>query len=131
MNRQTQASDPFYHTSRWQKLRASVLRRDGYQCQWSKRYSPFAKEATLVHHIFPRQWWPEYQYESWNLISLSKSAHEQMHSRGTDLLSEKGMDLLIRTARKRGMDLKKEMEKYESKTSASNGMESVHRSRSS
>ena len=54
-----------------------------------------------------------------------------MHSRGTDLLSEKGMDLLIRTARKRGMDLKKEMEKYESKTSASNGMESVHRSRSS
>lgn len=93
----------FYLTPRWQRLRAAVMRRDKYTCQWSKKYSPFPVQAEIVHHIFPRQWFPEYQYEPWNLISLSKAAHNKMHNRDGETLTATGLELLRSTARKRNM----------------------------
>ena len=56
-------TDPFYRTKRWERLRAAVLRRDGYMCQASRRYGKRV-EATTVHHIFPRDEFPEYQWEA-------------------------------------------------------------------
>lgn len=96
--------DPFYKSRRWQKLREIVLRRDGYQCQIARRYGRQVK-AEVVHHIFPRKDYPEYQYCSWNLISLSSEAHNKLHDRMTDTLTEEGMQLLKRTARKRGIEI--------------------------
>ena len=95
-------TDAFYLSKRWERLRAAVLRRDGYRCQESKRYGK-VREATTVHHIFPRDAYPEYEWEAWNLISLSGEAHNSMHDRNTGALTDKGRELMTRTARKRGI----------------------------
>lgn len=59
----------------------------------------------MVHHVFPREQYPEYQWEPWNLISLSAEAHNEMHDRNTGSLTDKGQELLKRVARKRNMKL--------------------------
>ena len=94
--------DPFYKTAKWCRIRSRVLRRDGYMCQISKRYGK-RRQADTVHHIFPRDKYPEYQYADWNLIALSSSVHDTLHDRVTGELSAKGMELLRRTARQRGI----------------------------
>lgn len=68
-------------------------------CQLSKRLGKQV-EATTVHHIFPRSRFPEYQYSDWNLISLSASAHNSLHIRDTEELTDAGKELLRRTCRK-------------------------------
>lgn len=85
------------------------MRRDEFMCQDAKRYGRMIP-ADLVHHIFPRDIFPEYQWEPWNLIALSNKAHEEMHFRMSRELTDKGKELLTRTARKRGMNLQ-EIEK--------------------
>ena len=92
----------FYETRRWKKLRQAVLRRDGYLCRISSRYGKRI-EATTVHHIFPRDEYPELQWEPWNLISVSTAAHNAMHDRNTGELTNEGRILQERTARRRGM----------------------------
>lgn len=94
----------FYKTKRWEKKRAAVLRRDGYMCRISKRYGK-RREASTVHHIFPAEYFPEYIWESWNLISLCADEHNRMHDRKTHELTEYGKKLLRRTARARGMEI--------------------------
>lgn len=97
-------ADPFYKSKRWQRKRAAILRRDGYVCQISKRYGKMV-EATTVHHIFPREDFPEYAFEDWNLISVSDKVHNELHDRNTGKLTEKGLDLMRKTARKRGISV--------------------------
>lgn len=97
-------ADPFYKSRRWERLRAGVLRRDGYMCQWSKRFGK-RTEATTVHHVFPRDAYPEYQWEPWNLVSLAGDVHDQMHDRQTGELTEKGAELLRRVARWNGIEV--------------------------
>ena len=96
------AADLFYKSARWQRLRAMVLRRDGYQCQVTKRYGRRV-EATTVHHVFPREEFPEYQWEPWNLISLAGDVHDEMHDRQSGALTAKGVELLKRVARREGV----------------------------
>lgn len=97
-------TDPFYSTGRWKHLRQAILRRDSYQCQMSKREKFLPDPATVVHHILPREIFPEFQWSPWNLISLSAAAHNRMHDRETDRLTREGINLAMKTARKRGMD---------------------------
>ena len=98
------SADPFYKSSRWRRLRESVMRRDGYMCQESRRYGKRA-EATTVHHVFPRDAYPEYQWEAWNLISLAGDVHDQMHDRQTGELTDRGRELLRRVARRQGIEV--------------------------
>ena len=91
--------DPFYKSVKWTKKREKILRRDGYMCQYFKRYGRM-KQADTVHHIFPRELYPEYEWEDWNLIALSNEAHNRMHDRETHALTRDGMVLLMRTARR-------------------------------
>ena len=93
-----------YDTAKWEHIRKSVLRRDGYRCQECKRYGK-AVSADHVHHIFPYEHYPEYVFAPWNLISLCRSCHNSMHDRDTHELSEKGVQLLERTRRKAGVPL--------------------------
>lgn len=93
-----------YHSKRWERLRASVLRRDGYLCQESLRYGKRV-QANTVHHIFPAKKYPEYIWQPWNLISLSSAAHNAMHVRDSEELTDVGMALLIRTARRVGVEI--------------------------
>ena len=62
-------------------------------------------EANTVHHIFPVSKYPEYQWCEWNLISLSREAHNRMHIRETDELTEDGLRLMRRTARKENITI--------------------------
>ena len=96
--------DKFYHSKRWERKRAFILRRDGYKCQISKRYGK-AVPATTVHHIFPREDYPQYQWKDWNLISVSTEVHNRLHYRQTQTLTEEGLKLKERTARIRGLAL--------------------------
>ena len=63
--------------------------------------------AVTVHHIFPRSEYPEYQWEEWNLISLSWSAHNMMHIRDTDKLTDRGELLRQQVAKEQGIDTEK------------------------
>lgn len=94
----------FYNSKKWERKRAAVLRRDGYMCRQSKRYGKRIP-ATTVHHIFPREHFPEYSLAGWNLISLCAEEHNKMHDRATHELTEYGMELLRRTARQQGIEL--------------------------
>ena len=88
--------DSFYKSKRWLALRERVLRRDKYMCQMSKRYGKRV-DAEIVHHIWPRDQHPEYQYCLWNLISLTKAEHEKLHDRTSQQLTDSGESLRRRT----------------------------------
>ena len=85
-----------YKARRWERLRAQVMRRDGYRCQLSKRFGK-AVPADLVHHIYPVDEFPEYAFAPWNLISVSRAAHNKLHDRDSDKLTAEGVALMRRT----------------------------------
>ena len=85
-----------YKARRWERLRAQVMRRDGYRCQLAKRYGK-AVPAELVHHIYPVDEFPEYAFEPWNLIAVSRAAHNKLHDRDSDKLTPEGVALMRRT----------------------------------
>lgn len=91
-----------YEGKKWLHLRGVVLRRDGYQDQYLKRLGKMVP-ADRVHHIFPAEEYPEYQWCAWNLISLSKQSHNKMHDRENNDLTYEGLLLMQRTARKNGI----------------------------
>lgn len=78
-----------YNSKRWKDKRAAVLRRYGYLCQESLRYGK-RREATMVHHVWPVQDYPEYAWCDWNLLPLSNEQHERMHDRSTGELTALG-----------------------------------------
>ena len=82
----------FLHSAKWKRKRDSILRRDDYTCQLCKRYGKM-KSAHSVHHIFPWEFYPEYIYENWNLISLCKDCHNRMHDRTSHAITEEGRRL--------------------------------------
>lgn len=104
-----EGQDGFYKSKRWKSKRAAILRRDGYMCQLSKRYGKRIP-ANTVHHIFPRDKFPEYSLANWNLISVSHEMHNELHDRGTGELTSKGRELLARTARKNNISIEEEEE---------------------
>lgn len=93
-----------YKEPRWVELRKRILKRDRYIDQYQKRYGKF-KNADIVHHIFPVEDFPEYQYCEWNLISISKSTHNMLHDRESNKLTDIGKELLVRTARRNRIDI--------------------------
>ena len=97
-------TDPFYLSPRWKRLRAQILRRDGYRCRIAARYG-IARQADTVHHIFPRNKFPQYEWEPWNLISVSRKAHMMLHDRNNNELTAEGRALLFRTAAARGITI--------------------------
>ena len=96
---QMKQTDPFYKSTRWKKKREHILRRDKYLCQQSKRYGKL-KPAETVHHIFPREDYPEYAWCDWNLISLCQDEHNKLHDRASHQLTAAGRELMERTARR-------------------------------
>lgn len=85
-----------YHSRRWARLRARILREAGYRCQYSKRFGKRV-EATHVHHIWPAEDFPQFAWCGWNLIALSQEAHNAMHDRSTGKLTAVGESLRRRT----------------------------------
>jgi len=85
-----------YHSPRWKRKRARILKQCGYMCQESKRYGKRI-DADTVHHIFPSNDYPEYAWCDWNLIALSHETHNKMHDRTTNQLTVLGEELRKRT----------------------------------
>ena len=71
-----------YYGTKWKRKRKRILRLDGYICQISKRYGR-TEEATVVHHIYPADEYPEWAWEDWNLISVSLATHNKLENRKT------------------------------------------------
>lgn len=79
-----------YKGWRWKHLRQSILRRDRYQCRECRRYG-LAVNATVVHHAYPAEDFPEFAWCSWNLLSLCSACHNAMHDRETGALTDRGL----------------------------------------
>lgn len=97
-------ADPFYKTKKWERIRATALKRDGYMCQCCKAKNQMIS-AECVHHIFPKDTYIDYQYELWNLMSLCNNCHDEMHNHYTGELSKKGMLFLRSLAAVRGIPI--------------------------
>lgn len=84
-----------YKSTKWKKVREQVLRLDHYECQRcnlnmfdSKDVKKITK-ATLVHHIYLAEDYPEYKYSIYvnskrNLVSLCFDCHEIIHGRKSE-----------------------------------------------
>lgn len=96
--------------ARWDRMRASILKRDNYLDQVAKRYGKRI-EAQQVHHIFPREYFPEYIWQPWNMVSVSTATHNKLHDRDGHKLTAAGWELLSRTARKQGINISEDLRK--------------------
>ena len=81
---------------KWKKLRKRILRLDGYVCQIDKRFG-ITTQAKTVHHIYPVKEYPEYQWCTWNLISVSNANHNKLENRNTGELTKLGKQLMNMT----------------------------------
>lgn len=98
------STNPFYNSKRWRHLREVILRRDGFTDQLELRDGNRV-DAETVHHIFPLEKYPQYKWQPWNLVSVSRQTHELLHNRITGELSAAGEQLLMETASKRGIKI--------------------------
>lgn len=81
-----------YKSTRWKEKRKRILSRDKYLCRNCVRYGKY-KTADTVHHMKPAEFYPQYIYCNWNLISLCNKCHNAMHDRDTHELTELGRKL--------------------------------------
>lgn len=88
----------------WERKRAAILRRDGYLSQIAARYGRNVP-ADTVHHILPVEFFPQYMYTNWNLITVTRSEHNSLHERDTRRLTDAGLDLARRTAARHGLNM--------------------------
>ena len=83
-SRQRDANQPWrawYKTSRWQKLRLKILKRDGYTCQATGvmlvgKYP--AADSPVVDHKHPHRGDADLFWDERNLQALSKEYHDKV-----------------------------------------------------
>ena len=85
-----------YGSTRWKKKRQHISRLDGYKDVLAARYGR-AEAATIVHHIYPAELYPEYAWCDWNLISVSMGTHNKLENRTSGELTEAGRRLMAKT----------------------------------
>ena len=98
-------SDEFIWSEQWRRKAHSILRRDGYIDQYILKTTGRMIEANLVHHILPRDEYPQYAMEDWNLISLNKRTHSRIIHTIKGKLTNEGRKLMMETAFKQGIKL--------------------------
>ena len=98
-------SDEFIWSEQWRRKAHSILRRDGYIDQYILKTTGRMIEANLVHHILPRDEFPQYAMEDWNLISLNKRTHSRIIHTIKGKLTNEGRKLMMETAFKQGIKL--------------------------
>ena len=98
-----------YGSSKWKHKRERILRLDNYLCQVARMYGK-REPACIVHHIYPAKEYPQYQWETWNLISVSHKGHELLEDRHTGELTPLGLALQKRTVP--GVDWRKQRKSF-------------------
>lgn len=101
MNKQTNL-DP----NVWEIKRKNILNRDGHIDQYIKRTTGRTVPANIVHHILPKEKYPQYAYDDWNLISVSLNTHRKiLHNMRNGELTKEGKKLMMETAYMNGVHL--------------------------
>jgi 5-methylcytosine-specific restriction enzyme A len=66
-------------TTRWNKLRRHILRRDGYLCQRClNKFQLLNSNELQAHHIKSRKNYPELVFEERNILTLCKTCNLQL-----------------------------------------------------
>ncbi len=96
-----------YKGRRWKAKRAYILSKDNYLDVVALRFWNREEEATIVHHIYPAEEYPEFRYCDWNLISVSRRTHRLLENPYTNDLTDLGRTLMKNTVP--GVDWRKKM----------------------
>lgn len=75
------ARKSFYNSKSWQEVRAHVLHRANYECEWCKGEGRVTTEGLEVDHIEELQDRPDLKLEPDNLRVLCKACHNKRHQR--------------------------------------------------
>lgn len=98
--------DSFYDSKKWKEKRKHILLRDRWTDQVALR-DGMKIEANTVHHILPREEYPQYAWEDWNLISVSQETHKKrLHEKYTGKLTKLGKRLMNEVALAQRIPLK-------------------------
>lgn len=97
--------DEFIWSEQWRHKSHSIMRRDGYIDQYILKTTGRTIPAEVVHHILPRDEFPQYAMEDWNLISLSRRTHNKIIHTIKGKLTNEGRKLMMETAFKQGIKL--------------------------
>lgn len=96
----------FYDSKRWKEKRKHILLRDKWIDQVALR-DGVKIEANTVHHILPREEYPQYELCDWNLISVSTDTHKKrLHEKYSGKLTKLGKSLMYETAAAQNIPLK-------------------------
>ena len=101
-------NEKIYTSGKWRKLAARVLSYYNYQDQVKKRFGKMV-QAEMVHHALPAEDFPEYFFETKNLVPVSRSTHRGLHN-DDGTLTAAGIDVARRAARKIGVDVSEYLE---------------------
>ncbi|MFD4058825.1 HNH endonuclease [Streptomyces californicus] len=70
-------------TTRWKKKRLSIIKRDNAHCQRCViKYNIINNQSLTVHHIKPRNQYPELMFDDTNLITLCQTCNGQLGTSG-------------------------------------------------
>lgn len=96
-----------YNSKKWYEKRKHILIRDKWLDQVALM-DGVRLEADTVHHILPKEDFPEYQWCDWNLISVNgRITHKgRLHEKFTGKLTKLGKKLMRQTAQLHGVKLK-------------------------
>ena len=98
-------TDEFLRSEQWTRKARAILRRDNYMDQWILKTTGRMVPAELVHHCLPREEFPQYAMEDWNLIALSRKTHNKIIHTIKGKLTNEGRKLMYETAFKNDIKL--------------------------
>ena len=98
-------SDEFIWSKQWREKSHKILRRDRYLDQYVLKTENRMIPADMVHHILPREDFPQYAMEDWNLISVSKRTHNKILHTIKGKLTRAGKALMYETAWRNGIKM--------------------------
>ena len=98
-------TDEFLRSEQWTRKARAILRRDNYMDQWILKTTGRMVPAELVHHCLPREDFPQYALEDWNLIALSRKTHNKIIHTIKGKLTNEGRKLMYETAFKNDIKL--------------------------
>ena len=98
-------SDQFIWSEKWREKSQKVLRRDNYLDQYILQNENRVIPADMVHHILPRESFPQYAMEDWNLIAVSRRTHNKILHTIKGKLTRAGKSLMYETAWRNGIKM--------------------------
>lgn len=98
-------SDQFIWSEKWREKSQKVLRRDNYLDQYILQKENRVIPADMVHHILPRESFPQYAMEEWNLIAVSRRTHNKILHTIKGKLTRAGKALMYETAWRNGIKM--------------------------